>query len=110
KTALMTASQLGNVDAVKWLLAHGANVEARTIAGDEWVYPRHGRRTAIHYGAASGDIDVVKVLIAAGAKVDVLDDVGFSVQDYLVGRDDLPGNASISDKDRAALLNLITPQ
>ncbi len=110
KTALMTASQLGNVDAVKWLLAHGANVEARTIAGDEWVYPRHGRRTAIHYGAASGDIDVVKVLIAAGAKVDALDDVGFSAQDYLMGRDDLPGNASISDKDRAALLNLITPQ
>ena len=109
KTALMAAAQRGSLTAVKWLLDHGADVAARTDPGDEWLYPRHGQRTALHYAAASGAIEIVKVLIKAGAECSATDDLGFSGRDYLLGRDDLPGNATISAADQAALLQILDP-
>ena len=110
KTALMAAAQQGNSPAVRWLLDKGADVQALTNATDKWEYPRHGERTALHYAAAAGDAAVVKMLIAAGAKSNAVDDEGFSVRDYLIGREDLPGNTTVSSEDRAMILRLLDGQ
>jgi len=44
---------------VEWLLAHGANVNARSDA--------ESRHTALHSAAWNGDLEMVKRLVAAGA-------------------------------------------
>ncbi|MFH1806434.1 MAG: ankyrin repeat domain-containing protein [Pseudomonadota bacterium] len=106
KTALMAASQYGNLTAVKWLLDHGADVGALTDPGDEWLYPRHGGRSALHYAVASGDVAIVRALIAAGGDVSVTDDQGYGLRDYLLGRDDLPGNVSLTQAEKDAILLL----
>ncbi|MDP2698878.1 ankyrin repeat domain-containing protein [Thalassospira sp.] len=107
KTALMTAAQYGNLTAVKWLLDQGADVGALTDPGDEWFYPRHGRRSVLHYAVASGDVAIVRALIDAGGDVSVTDDQGFDLRDYLLGRDDLPGNVALTQAEKDAILLLL---
>ncbi|HET8549629.1 MAG TPA: ankyrin repeat domain-containing protein, partial [Bryobacteraceae bacterium] len=60
ETPLMTAARTGNVDAVKILLAHSANVNARE--------ERRGQ-TALMWAAAEGHTDVVEALIQSGADI-----------------------------------------
>jgi uncharacterized protein len=54
----MTAARTGNVDAVKMLIARGANVNAR----ETWH-----NQTALMWAAAENHGDVVRALVAAGA-------------------------------------------
>ena len=60
ETALMTAVDTGKVNAVKALLAHGANVNAREA--------RMGQ-TALMWAMAEGHVEVARVLIERGADV-----------------------------------------
>jgi ankyrin repeat protein len=60
ETALMTAARTGTVDAVKVLLARGANVDARE--------PSKGQ-TALMWAAAENNAAVIKVLTEAGADI-----------------------------------------
>ncbi len=60
ETALMTASRTGKIDAVKSLLARGANVNAK----ESWR-----GQTALMWAAAEGNADVVQTLAAHGADV-----------------------------------------
>jgi ankyrin repeat protein len=65
-TALMFASQAGNAQAVKSLIAHGANVNAKEKVKGE---------TAISFAAAFGRADVIRVLAANGADAKVTTNV-----------------------------------
>src|SRR5262249_14677060 len=62
ETALMTAARTGRIDAVRLLLAHGADVNARDS--------RRGQ-TALMWAAAQNNTEVIRTLIAAGADVHV---------------------------------------
>ena len=81
KTPLMTAAQFNKLDAVKWLLANGVAVNARTDAEGLG----HGRRTPLMYAAASGSMEVIRTLLEAGADPYLADTTGQSAIDYLVG-------------------------
>lgn len=56
---MMGAVESGNCDLVRWLIANGANVNAR--CADQ------SRQTALHNAAWRGDLDMVKLLVEAGA-------------------------------------------
>ena len=69
ETALMTAARTGKVDAVKFLLAHGANVNAKeTVRG----------QTALMWAAAEGNADVIRLLVASGADIQARSNGGFT--------------------------------
>ena len=65
----MTAARTGKVDAVKALLAHGADVNAKE--------PRRGQ-TALMWAAAEGNVEVVEALLRAGADFHARLDSGFT--------------------------------
>ena len=69
ETALMTAARTGKVDAVKALLAHGADVNAKES--------RRGQ-TALMWAAAEGNVEVVEALLKAGADLHARLDSGFT--------------------------------
>src|SRR5262245_18445811 len=54
---LIAAAKKGDVEAVKSLIAKGANVNTRTNYG----------ATALHFAADRGHLEVIKVLVEAGA-------------------------------------------
>jgi ankyrin repeat protein len=56
---MINAVESGNRELVRWLIAHGANINAR-CAGQS-------RQTALHNAAWRGDLDMVKLLVEAGA-------------------------------------------
>ena len=62
-TALMVASGMGNIPAVKSLLAHGA-----------WVNEKgQFHRTVLHRAASNSNVEVARMLIAVGADVNARD-------------------------------------
>ena len=62
-TPLHRAAQFGNVEAVRALLAAGADIEARATFGDNsW--------TSLHLAAGSGSAETVLELLAAGADIE----------------------------------------
>ena len=65
----MTAARTGKVEAVKALLAHGADVNAKES--------RRGQ-TALMWAAAEGNVEVVEALIQAGADLHARLDSGFT--------------------------------
>src|SRR4030095_7593999 len=69
ETALMTASRVGNVDVVKELLAHGANVNA---------VHRGSGQTAIMWAAAEEHPEGVRALVEQGADVRARSTGGFT--------------------------------
>lgn len=66
---LMTAARTGNVDTVKSLLAHGANVNAKESAR---------RQTALMWAVAEKHPEVVRLLIDRGADVRARSTSGFT--------------------------------
>src|SRR6266850_2020660 len=62
ETALMTATKVGSVDAVKTLLDHGAQIDSRDPAYQQ---------TALMMAVREDHPDVVKLLVDRGAKVSV---------------------------------------
>jgi ankyrin repeat protein len=65
-TGLHAAARSGNVDAVRLLLEHGADPNARE-AGDNTY--------ALHWAAAHGHLEIVRTLLDAGADVHGIGDV-----------------------------------
>ena len=65
ETALMTASRVGNLEAVKTLLDRGANPSARES---------YKGQTALMWAASEGHADVIKLLLAKGADSKILSD------------------------------------
>ncbi len=63
ETLLMYATRKGSVAAVKFLLSHGANVDATDLSGT----------SALISSADKGHVEIVKMLIAYGAKVNHVD-------------------------------------
>ena len=69
QTVLMLAANTGRVEAVRTLLAHGAEIDA--------TEPENGQ-TALMWAVAEGHTDVVKLLIARGANVQARSRSGFT--------------------------------
>jgi len=63
---MMGAVEFRHHALVEWLLAHGANVNARAEA--------QSRQTALHSAAWNGDLSMVQLLVAAGADPSLLDE------------------------------------
>lgn len=61
-TVLMHAAATGNVDAVRWMLDHGANINARN---SNWETP-------FSYACAWDHLDVAKLLSERGADIDCI--------------------------------------
>jgi len=61
---MIAAAKKGDAEAVKSLIAKGANVNARTNYG----------ATALHFAADRGHLEVIKLLVEAGADVNAKDD------------------------------------
>ncbi len=68
-TALMAAALSGRIEITKYLLSHGANVEAKMQGGE----------TALFKAAGNGKLDIVRILIKANANVNAQDDNGNTV-------------------------------
>ena len=57
RRALNWAAINNRADALRWLLAHGASIEATNLTGF----------TALHHAAEAGSVDATRILLAAGA-------------------------------------------
>ena len=56
-----------NVNSVRWLIAHGVDVNARRVLWD-------CNHTALHMTAESGATDIARMLLDAGGDPDIHDD------------------------------------
>jgi ankyrin repeat protein len=65
--ALHLAVSKKNVDAVRWLIAHGVDVDAKRRMWD-------CNHTALHMTTENGAIDIARILLDAGADPDIRDD------------------------------------
>ena len=85
KTALMMASHMNRPDAVKILLKHGADPNARTQAVQEAcvITIERGRRSALMYAAENAGPEVIAVLLEAGADPSARDSKGNGIDFYL---------------------------
>ena len=82
----MTAARTGKVDAVKVLLAAGADVQAKE--------PKRGQ-TALMWAAAEGHAEVVDALIRAGADFRYRLDTGYSPFLFAVREGHTPGGSHL---------------
>jgi len=57
RRSLNWAAINNRADAIRWLLAHGASIEATNLTGF----------TALHHAAEVGSVDAARILLAAGA-------------------------------------------
>ena len=57
RRALNWAAINNRADAIRWLLAHGAPIEATNLTGF----------TALHHAAEAGSVDATRILLATGA-------------------------------------------
>ncbi len=85
KTLLMYAAHLNQLDAVKDLLAAGANVNAATPPAEASCENpmQHYGRTPLMYAAENASVEVMDALLAAGASIEVKDSEGLGIDDYL---------------------------
>ncbi len=65
--ALHLAVAKKNHDAVRWLIAHGVDIDAKRMMWD-------CNHTALHMTIENGDIVLAKILLDAGADLDIRDD------------------------------------
>jgi ankyrin repeat protein len=65
--ALHLAVSKKNAEAVRWLIAHGADVNAKRVLYD-------CNHTVLHMTAGDGAVDIARMLLEAGADPDIRDD------------------------------------
>ena len=65
--ALHLAVSKRNLDTIRWLLAHGVDVNAKRPLWD-------CNHTALHMTVESGEIDIARLLLDAGADPNIADD------------------------------------
>jgi ankyrin repeat protein len=65
--ALHLAVSKRNLAAIRWLLAHGVDVNAKRLMWD-------CNHTALHMTAESGAVEIARLLLAAGADPNIRDD------------------------------------
>lgn len=83
KTPLMYAAQGDQLNAVKLLIASGADVSLRTEVKDSWAGELdRDHRTALMYAAENASAPVIDALIRAGADVTAKDSKGNPVSWY----------------------------
>jgi ankyrin repeat protein len=71
-TPLVWAASCNGLEAVSWLLDHGADIDRKGTFGG----PSHGQGiTALHMAAQKGNLAVVKLLVQRGANLSIKDDL-----------------------------------
>jgi hypothetical protein len=72
-TPLAAAAASGELDAVRWLLDHGADIDSNASIGASLSpdYYLH-TFTALHVASARGHVDIVRLLLARGANPNVV--------------------------------------
>ena len=68
------ASRTGKIEAIKWHLAAGTDVNAKLEGGV----------TSLHFSADIGHMEIAKLLIAKGADVNAKDKFGKTVTDWAI--------------------------
>ena len=74
-TPLHLAACRRNVEVVKFLIQHGAQIEAKDFSGD----------TPLYIAVLCGNFEHVKVLVGNGAQIDVMNDYGKTPVDIASG-------------------------
>jgi hypothetical protein len=101
KTPLMAAAEAGELDAVRFWLSKGAEVNADSWQSQKRPTLAHDSRTALIYAAANAPLPVIKALVAAGADIMMADTKGWRAVHYLAA------NANLSPEDRAKAAKLL---
>ena len=91
KTAIFYAIQSNDLNAVRILIAHGANINHayKTASelrpdGDQCIYPdlRHTGRTPLMHAAQNSNVAMLKLLVKHGARLGATDDLDDNALDY----------------------------
>src|ERR1700693_6022029 len=72
---LLSEIRKGDIEAVRWLVAHGADVNARDAKG----------ATALMYAVLYGDLDYVNLLLDKGADPNAANDFGINALMWAAG-------------------------
>jgi hypothetical protein len=103
KTPLMTAAQYDFTESVRFLLAHGADPNARTApTGTAWA-----ERTPLMYAAANASLGTIKLLLEAGADPLLADSKGLKALHYLLGLGPVPANPRLNAAELAEAARLL---
>jgi ankyrin repeat protein len=89
RRALNWAAWYNRVPAIRFLLAHGASLEARNRTGF----------TALHHAAEAGSMDAVEALLAAGADPECRNDLGRQPAETAINK----GNVDVAAVLRARI-------
>ncbi|KAK3384069.1 ankyrin repeat-containing domain protein [Lasiosphaeria ovina] len=81
---LQLAADHGHEEAVRVLIAHGADVDRRNHQGE----------TALHFAARNGHVGCTRLLVDAGSAIDAVDSASFDAVQSAVGTDS-PGQADV---------------
>jgi hypothetical protein len=107
-TALMAAAEAGKLNSVRFLLDHGARVNA-----DRWApparqpTPAEQSRTALMQAAATGSLAMITMLLDAGADRFQADGAGLRAIDHLLGHAGGLANQTLSANERAEAARLL---
>jgi len=105
-SALITASEQGNIDTVKLLLDKGANIDLQN----------HNGETALMSASRKGHIEIVKLLFDKGANPNLKDDEGKTAYDVaknsdiktlLAFKDVIVGDQKVIDKRKYSMLTIL---
>jgi uncharacterized protein YecT (DUF1311 family) len=83
KTLLMYAAHMNNLDSIRYLLAHGADVNQRTHKDHSPYTTRIHERSALMYAAENASLEVIRELINHGADINAVDSSGRTIGGYL---------------------------
>lgn len=109
KTPLMYAAQRDSAEAVRLLLAAGAEVNARSRSVDSCTLQVHrGDRTPLHYAAGNAGLAVIRLLVEAGADIRARDKHRYD-EPSQTPLDYLARNAGLSADDRREAERLLRP-
>jgi hypothetical protein len=107
KTALMAAVQAGRANSVRFLLDHGARVNADTWQTGGNHSQGHDSGTALMHAAATGSLSMIRTLLEAGADRFQADTRGLRAIHYLLGLGPEPVNPALSPSERAEAARLL---